>query len=378
MRRPPFTGSFWPDLDEEVLLRTVLARDDVAVLWRTVRGRIDFDSPSQPDVHRLVPMLWRTLVEAEIEDPWLPRFKGIYRKTWYRNHLLMNSLSRILMELATLDVDPIVLKGAALGLAYYDDLGSRPIGDIDLLCRRAHLPALERLASQAGWTSREGAFELGESWRSSAAFDTADGWILDVHLDFRREFRDPTAGAVPAVAGWWERAEKLSVDGVPCLVLGPTDQLLHVILHGAQWSSDARLRWVCDAFAVVGHRPVDWALLAQTSEESGRARLVHDCLCYLSALGAPVPAEAVERLSRAASKERGLAGRAHGCSFPIALGAAPYEVAAYLELSAGWSPGERVHRLPEYLRSVWAVPASRGVGGHLADRIGTKLRFGRC
>jgi hypothetical protein len=109
-------------------LRAALRPGDEGVAaWATLRDVLDLDDIWDPDIHRLLPLVYVNLRDAGVDDPDLPRLKGLYRRTWYLNQLKLAEARPWLELLQGEGIDTLLLKGVPLGLEYYGDLGQRPI-----------------------------------------------------------------------------------------------------------------------------------------------------------------------------------------------------------------------------------------------------------
>ena len=81
-------GAFWPSRRERLVLVTALGEPDRALAaWQELRR--DFDLQTTEDLaFAALPLVYRRLRAAGIDDPDLARLKGIYRSAWARNTLL--------------------------------------------------------------------------------------------------------------------------------------------------------------------------------------------------------------------------------------------------------------------------------------------------
>ena len=123
----------WPQGAQLELLRAVLFEgDEAAAAWSRWRRLVSLD---QADLGsgRLLPLAYRRLLAAGIDDPERERIKGTYRLTWTRNHLLLREVAPVMRSLRAAGIPTMVLKGAALTALQYRDPGVRSMADIDLL-----------------------------------------------------------------------------------------------------------------------------------------------------------------------------------------------------------------------------------------------------
>ncbi len=245
-----------------------------------------------PSVRPLLPLLHRSLERLGTHDPRILELGATRRVIRYRNLLLLEGAAPAVAGLEEDGIPTLLLKGAALVTAYYDDLGLRPMADVDVLVRSADAgAAFERLAT-LGWSGepRPDAWTLAE--KHSAPFTREGSPPLDLHWRLLEDAED-AAGE----AGLWERARPAGLAGLASRVLDPADQLLHVVAHGMRWSADASLQWVADAWAVMRGGDLAWDRLLAEARRRRLTLAAHDALAGLrDLLDAPIPGDVVEGL----------------------------------------------------------------------------------
>ena len=82
---------------------------------------------------RLIPALYKKMSSLNDDFPNKSRMQGIYRYFLYKNSLLMHKSLEVLDIFDEARIDYILLKGAALVSAYYEEPALRPMNDIDIL-----------------------------------------------------------------------------------------------------------------------------------------------------------------------------------------------------------------------------------------------------
>ena len=93
-------------------------------------------------------MAYLNLQSYDLDDPFMRKVKGIYRKTWLSNQLIERTARQLVQ---TLGVDVVLLKGLALTLRYYQSHGARPMEDFDVLVRLSDLErVIDALAGGGG------------------------------------------------------------------------------------------------------------------------------------------------------------------------------------------------------------------------------------
>ena len=187
-------------------------------------------------------------------------------------------------------LETLVLKGAALSVQHYRDFGVRPMKDVDVLVEPERAREAAALLRSSGWTQDvESEFDaLIPVLHGILFLDGPNGIDLHWHSHW----------AAAPEEDLWAAAVPVEVAGVPTLAQCPTDQLLHVCVHGI-WSQGQRIRWVADAFTVLrsAGADVDWGRLVERARAHTLTLPLGDAVGYLrTALGAPVPMEVVRQL----------------------------------------------------------------------------------
>jgi hypothetical protein len=240
------TSSCWPTPEQELLLAACLRPGAEAVAaWRRWRGRVDLDDVDNASF-RLLPLLYRRLVQHGVADADLARLAGVYRWHWVRTQLQLRAATRVLDRLAAAGVPTLVVKGGAVGPRYYGEHGVRPMDDLDVVVPPAHAEQALALLREDGWTSRRPDVAQRLRFRHSADLQHPDGGAVDLHWHVFNEF----TGARDEGAACWDTAEPLRLAGRDTRALAPTDELLLACSHGLRWSPVAPIRWLADVASI--------------------------------------------------------------------------------------------------------------------------------
>ena len=289
-------GGCWPTSEQELLLQAALLSDENCVAaWEKWKSRIDIDRLDLGS-QRLLPLLYWNLLNCGIKDPLMPRFKSIYRRTWYDNQLLFHRVSGLLAVFRNAGIETIVLKGAALALLHYKDFGARPMNDFDVLVPTSERSTAFAVMKEAGWSPMPRSPErLTEEFLSvvhAYGFTDSAGRECDLHWHLFPECCAPDADDE-----LWADAVPLELSGVRTRSLSPADQLLHVCVHGAAWNPTPPLRWIPDAMMILKTSAIDWDRLITHARNRRLILPLRDTLDYLShRLAAPVPPQVLQSL----------------------------------------------------------------------------------
>ena len=276
--------------DQQVLCAALCAGEKAEQAWRAWRATLDFDR-SGPRYLPLIPLLQQNLVRLGIQDPLIGKFKGIQRRVWYKNRLLLGQVSDLTQVWQADGIESICLTDIALAAHYHPDLGLRPIRACQFLLRPTRIIAASHRLQQKGWNPVHKMHR-----RHFQRFINAAGLKIDLYL----HLFPPRLYTGNADLFWADRIA-IQIQDVTTYALNPTDQLLALCTQPPQ-NQFAHLLWIADALTMLRHPQVeiDWARL-YTAELSGQLRLrlstaLHD---LSERYAAPIPAAVLHFLATA-------------------------------------------------------------------------------
>ena len=224
----------------------------------------------------LVCLLYRNLKRAgalgAFSEIQRHRIRDLYLSTAACNLNLIHHLTEILEKTRREDIPVVLLQGIPLLYQVYDDVGLRPMTDIDLWVLPAEFDRLVRVLADLDYhgdrlyprTFRKGPVTLdihthilgGDRVRSRR-------WIL------ARDQSDLYAATRP-----------IDIEGGTALCLERRDQVLYLALHALKHNVN-RLIWLADIkFLVSSWTPGDWRDFTARAVELGQVRSVA-CLFFL-------------------------------------------------------------------------------------------------
>jgi hypothetical protein len=269
-------------------------------------------------------------------------------------------MAQVLQGLHAARLETLVLKGAAFIVQHYRDYGVRHTSDFDVLVRTEQTSLAMQLLLQAGLTPKRGSVDdLDQAMLSfdhGFPFIDAVGRNLDLHWHVLPQCTYP--GADDA---FWEGSVPMEMQGIATQALNPADGLLHVCLHGSEWSGIAPIHWVADAITILedDRAQVDWDRLVDQARERLLVVPVREALGYLrQLLDAPVPPEVLRALraipvSRAEHVEQRLrlASRDETGHLPVFL----FRYRRYSRLSRKAADPRHPLGLLTFLQYVWGI-----------------------
>ncbi len=291
------THSVWPGEPQRLLLRAVTVPDEVfPEAWRRWRGVMDLAAMNQGE-SRLLPLLYRRLVQAGIDDPVLPRFKGVYRNGWVSNQRVFQQINPVCSLLTEAGIPYLILKGAALAHSVYPDPALRPMDDFDLLVKPADVMRTLTVLRELQWEKKHGepVVEGNYRFRHEATLENKSGVELDLH--WRIFVAAPLdAGDAP----WWNDPDTVIIRGQSHPTLTPEMHLLHTIRHGLARTQITTLRWAADACFLLRRfgGTMDWSRLVSETQRLRAVPAVREGLAWLAReLDQTIPPEVTTALA---------------------------------------------------------------------------------
>jgi hypothetical protein len=284
-----------------LLLKAALRGDEVARdAFRTWDRQLDLDAMEDADA-RLVPLLGSNLARLGLQCSEARRIRGMRRYFWSQNQLHLRHCREVAQLLAAQNIPVMALKGIPLAVAYYDDVGLRPMSDIDLLVPTGKTEPAVAALEAAGYVAkaaeepqwRNGS--IATSLQHGAGF--VDGARRECDLHWHMLSDCLSDGDDDA---FWSRARAHEVHGVPVLFPAPEDLLLHLCAHGIRANAFPPIRWVADAAVVLRSAGLDWEVFLAEAERrllGPTLLLAFRTLDEILEPGA-VPPSVIERLTR--------------------------------------------------------------------------------
>lgn len=223
---------------------------------------------------------------------------NVYRQNAVRNMRLYHEFRQIAGAFQAASIPLIVLKGAYLAEAVYQNIALRQMGDMDLLVPRDKLAEsvcilekhdYEALVPFTIEVDTAVAHHLTRFVKTHVA-------SIELHWSLTR----PDQLYSIDVRELWERCVPLQIAEVDVLGLSLEDLLLHLCLHiSYQHQFDFGLRFVCDIAQVIQRygEQLNWELVQERAEHWGWQRGVYLALEIASRfVGAAVPSEVLAAL----------------------------------------------------------------------------------
>ena len=320
--------------------------------------------------------LYKSLLKAGCLETISPGQKqklyNIYYLTVRKNIKLLHALNTILDDLKSEGIEVALLQGMALLQEAYEDVGLRPMKDMDLWVLPGNYQQLiEVLARQKFNRDRlyPNTYRRGEI-------------LLDIHTHLlwadRIKTREYLLGKRQEEI--FQKSIRIDLDGRQVVCLGPQDHFLYLGLHALKHNFE-RLIWLVDIKSLVaGWNKSDWDALIERAEELGHKKTLLYILFLLTHIfDINLPAETSSFLMQwkpGFLEKKILLRRTEGRSIPT--------WAQLIMISNGRSIRERVSFLvetlfprPEVLRQVFANAPQLSVTQLYWRRVLQVIKFGR-
>lgn len=145
---------------QSTLIRAAFGGPEVAErAWNEWRANTDLSGHVGSGTFRLLPQLYRNLRALGLPAESLALFKGVYRKTWYRNQLLLERALPAVDALSDASIDAVVLDAPMFLGSSEADLGGALLGQLELLVPRVRFLESARLLAELGWKTGSGSTE---------------------------------------------------------------------------------------------------------------------------------------------------------------------------------------------------------------------------
>ena len=201
-----------------------------------------------------------------------------FEKNTRRGLELTAELVRLIKLFEQGGIAVMALKGPALALQVYGDLGLRHAGDLDLLVHPDYFERADQMLCRNGYHRTNSAFVLSPKKQRYSE-------QMFYHFNYLRN-----DGRVSVEPHWalvrnshlfpmdinqlWAQEETTMIGGIPVKTLPIEETLLYLCMHGAThvW---LRLFWLCDLAQILNkNNSVDWTRLMARATELGVQRPV--------------------------------------------------------------------------------------------------------
>jgi hypothetical protein len=308
----------WQQLMPGPLLRAALFNIDTAdVDTASIEAELDVSDLRQ---RQLLPQLHAN-ISAQLPKSMAVALKKIRLESFVRNKTYLGELPELAFCLAQVGIPLLALKGAALASTYYQDIGCRPLGDLDLLVPECDMVKAIDAITAEGWRpihelSRQ-QYYINARFYHALCFEHPNKLVrLDLHIHCNHSVLWPNIDEP-----YWQRALPLAdYDGV--LRLSDTDNLMQVCNHGISQNFDSPVRWAMDAYLIMtkGSDGIDWDWIVDNANRTFIApQLLLAFMWLQQELQLDIPERVITELGNASYDYHGLKAWAYRLDKPLGV-----------------------------------------------------------
>jgi len=218
----------------------------------------------------LAGFLYRNLMKAGVLErlgrQHKERLESLYYTAVQFNAKLIHDLKKLLDQLNEKKIDVVLLQGMALLPQIYEDIGLRPMTDIDLWVLPKNYPDLIGVLSGQGY-QRDRLYP-NTFRKGSTIFD------ISTHLLWADRIRTRKLLINKGQEHIYSDTQSIQFEGQEALSLNRYDQVLYLGLHALKHSA-SRLIWLVDIKSLVGSWDTsDWEALVRRAQELGQEKII--------------------------------------------------------------------------------------------------------
>ena len=195
-------------------------------------------------------LLYRNLYKAgaldRLGDEYRSKLESIYYQTVRLNLKLLHALKEILHQLTKNKIRVVLMQGISLLQQVYQDIGLRPMKDIDLWVMPEDFRALIIALNTLGY--QKGSFYPNTLSKGETSIDIHTHLLWADRIKARRILLNKSQQYV------YDNTRSIDVEGHKALSLNPYDQVLYLSLHTIKHYAE-RLIWLMDIKCIIK----DWS-----------------------------------------------------------------------------------------------------------------------
>jgi len=193
---------------------------------------------------RILPLVYRNLEQTQ--DALLPALREAYRNTWMRNQKLLHRAQQVVSACNEAGIPNMLLKGIPMSLHYYNDMGVRPMGDIDVLVPWQKVEQAILVLKKFGNQPDPVEYKYRQLIHAMHCFDEGG---VDVDLHWQAFFFQYYTEECVLEKPQFRQPLALSADN-HSFILSDSYQLFHTIIHGTIGGIPT-IRWIPDAYTIL-------------------------------------------------------------------------------------------------------------------------------
>lgn len=233
-------------------------------------------------------------------DEFHTRLQQAFRSNAIRHAILYRNIIQVLSRLIQTNIPFLVVKGPVLAHTVYPSVSLRTFSDLDLVVRECDWVPMHQWMIANGFHSKENLSQPPPKFAPLTVVYEMQYWHSTTQLLVEVHYDDLLNAGLASrdVAGFWQRAIPVEIEGIPIKTLSLEDQLIHLSAH-AHYHGYTRMNWFSDlAFIIRDHAAsLNWDQLLRAVRKEEAQVPVYFTFCYLQRLlGVGVPPEILAAL----------------------------------------------------------------------------------
>jgi hypothetical protein len=206
----------------------------------------------------------------------IEKLQSFYYSAVRENLRLLHDLKEILRKLNQTKTPVVLLQGIHLLQQIYQDIGLRPLTDIDLWVLPQHFAVVEKALAKLGYQNDP--LYPKTFKRNSTLVD------VNTHILWADRIKSRRFLITAAQEDIYRNCRFMDIEGETAQCLSRADQIIYLSLHAFKHNLE-RLIWLVDIKNLLKRwETSDWAVLANRSKELGIIHVVSYILFYLDRL----------------------------------------------------------------------------------------------
>ncbi len=253
-----------PTSAQKLLLKAALLQGEIATdSWQQWKASVDIENLDQ-ESYQLLPLLYGNLSAHDVKDEHIGRLKGVYRRSWCENQVMMQNLTTILRCFQEAKIDTLLLKAAAMNLHLSRDNSLRMINYLDILVHPADALQAMSLLQKIGWEPQGKIPAKLVPFDHILGFKNASKQFLNLRWHLFGDGFDETAEK-----DFWNLAQLTQVGDASAYILSPTDALFYICVAGGEANRTMPANRIADAAILLdsSQSEIDWHRLITLAQK---------------------------------------------------------------------------------------------------------------
>lgn len=248
---------------QKLLLQASVLKGEAALdAWQQWQSMVDIDTLDTGS-NALLSQLYSNLAAHQVEHTYMSRLKGIYKRSWYGNQLLLKKLQTVLKALESAQIKAVILGDVATVLGYYQEHLQHPIYYFNLLIHPTEEEKAIAILAQQGW------HQLEQNMDNNQAGFSAQ---LEDHTATRLHLQGQVFWAAPQeqiTQQLWTNTVSCRLGDLEVSTLKFTDLLLHLCLKAFYLSQTPQIILFADAMTLLQRHQaeIDWFELVTEAQK---------------------------------------------------------------------------------------------------------------